>query len=482
MKNWGAKLKMVFAGIMASIMLFFAASFSVFAANSVTYAGNGTVTLIGTGNQTKEINAQRQALVNCGLNATVGSGSITLESDSAWGTTSPSAIEKYHNQLIKEGILSFIVYDNSVCSLKVNSKADSTRNLVVCLDFSEYNITRFESGFLEGIIYPLMGSISILGIVGNNSMTESTVATDTKPATVQYIDAAHGTLITDKRIDLFLKGVSDNESNTSYMTISGENQAETVYVHDYSLHIILPSNTWWGGTSKITFDANSLSVNGIWGISVSAPSCIGLDISKITLGSQDYISVNQNAAPDTTHFHYIGMQNQMEYCMKKAFDNVLSTSNNKSNYVEEIFVKPFTDSHFTRGYAGVGKENGKLYASVYDQPATETAMPITRTAGILVLYYWLWFEYGGGTNTSFGNANYITYKHYPRDTQTNLVQTDLVATLTFNGQADAQGWYYVYCTHNQNATLVTNKARLIGSFRKVNGEGQFRDSTGTLLA
>jgi hypothetical protein len=150
--------------------------------------------------------------------------------------------------------------------------------------------------------------------------------------------------------------------------------------------------------------------------------------------------------------------------------------------VEEIFVKPFTDLHFTRGYAGVGKENGKLYASVYDQPATAELMPATRTIGILVLYYWLWFEYGGGTNTSFGNSSYITYRHYPRDSQSYIVQTDLMATLTFNGQADAQGWYYVYCTHNANATLVTNKARLIGSFRKVNGEGQFRDSTGALLA
>lgn len=481
MKNWSVKLKKVFAGIMAGIMLLFATSFSVFAANSVSYVGSGTITLIGTGNQTKEISEQRQALVNCGLNATVGSGSIALESDSAWQAINSSTIEKFHNQLIKEGILSFIVYDNSICSLKVNPSVSSTRNLVVCLDFSQYNITRFESGFLEGIIYALMGSVQ-LGSIGNNGMVESTVATDTKPAAVQYIDAAHGTLITDKQVDLYLKGVGGMENLTSYMQITDGNQRETVYIHDYSLHIILPSNTWWGGTSKITFDANSLHVNGVWNISVSAPSCIGLDISKVTLGDEDYISIHQNAAPDTTHFHYIGMQSQMEYCMKKSFDNVLSPSHTEENYVEEIFVKPFTDLHFTRGYAGVGKENGKLYASVYDQPATAAAMPLTRTVGILILYYWLWFEYGGGTNTSFGDANYITYKHYPRDTETNLVQTDLMATLTFNGQADAQGWYYVYCMHNENATEVTSTGRLIGSFRKVNGEGQFRDSTGALLA
>ena len=275
MKRNGAKLKMVFASIMAFIMLLFAASFSVFAATSVAYTGASTIALVGTGNKTQELSLQRQTLVNCGLNATVGNGNITLESDSAfWVMFSPSSIEQYHNQLIKEGILSFIVYDNSVCSLKVNSKADSTRNLVVCLDFSEYNITHFESEFLQGIIYPLMGSFSLGGILGNSGMMESTVATDTKPAAVQYIDAAHGTLITDKQVDLYLKGISNDASRTSYMTITGSNQTETVYIHDYSLHIILPSNIWWGETSQITFDANSLTVNGVVGISVAAPSCI----------------------------------------------------------------------------------------------------------------------------------------------------------------------------------------------------------------
>ena len=113
-------------------------------------------------------------------------------------------------------------------------------------------------------------------------------------------------------------------------------------------------------------------------------------------------------------------------------------------------------------------------------------MPTTRTIGILILYYWLWFEYGGGTNTSLGNSSYITYRHYPRDSQSYIVQSDLMATLTFNGVADSNGWYYVYCTHNADATAVTNSARLVGSFRRVNNgdgtyTGEFRDGSGVEL-
>ncbi len=484
MKRKGAKLKMIFAGIMAFIMLLFATSFSVFAATAVGYTGDGFISFIGTGNQKQELTLQRQTLVNCGLNATVSGNDLALETDSAdLSAIRATNIEKYHNNLIKEGILSFIVYDHSVCSLKVNSDSSSSLNLVVCLDFSAYNVVRFESSFLQGIIYALMGSVE-LGTLGNGDMTESTHATDTKPAAVQYIDAAHGTVITDKKVDLYLKGISSYQNLTSYMTID---DTETVYIYDYSLHIILPANTWWGENSTIAFEENSLYVNGVWGVSVTPPSCIGFDISKVTLGEQDYITIDENAAPDTTHFHYIGMQSQMEYCMKKAFDNVLSPSHTAQNYVEEIFVKPFTNLHFTRGYAGVGKENGKLYASVYDQPATAELMPTTRTIGILVLYYWLWFEYGGGTNTSFCNSSYITYRHYPRDSQSYIVQSDIVATLTFNGVADSNGWYYVYCMHNADATAVTSTARLVGSFRRVNNGdgtyvGEFRDGSNVALA
>lgn len=488
MKKSGLQLKMVFAGIMAFVMLLFCVSFSVYAATAIAYDGTGFVTLIGTGNRQKELDTQRQTLVNCGLNAALSDGSVVLQTDSATGTAlRKNAIQEKHNRLIEEGILSYIIYDNSICSLKINEEASSSLNLVVCLDFSNYSITGFQDGFLDGIIYSLMGSIEVFGY-GNGSMTESTTNADGTQGPISYIDAATGTLIPDKKIDLYMKGIGNLQNLTSYFTIEGEG---TTYIYEYSLHIVLPNNIWWEQSSSITFEANSFTVTGLkilgTTISVEPPSCIGVDLSKVTVGDTDPVIIDDNAAPETTHFHFIGMQNQMEYCLEKSFDKVLDKSFNQNNYVEEIFVKPYTNSHFTRGYAGVGKENGKLYVSVYDQPATAELMPTTRTIGILVLYYWLWFEYGGGTNTSFGNSSYITYRHYPRDSQSYIVQSDVMATLTFNGKADSSGWYYVYCMHNADATAVTSTARLVGSFRRVNNGdgtyvGEFRDGSNVALA
>ena len=499
-------LKKLLTGIMAIVMLFFALTVSVYAATSVSYDGSGVLNLTGTGKEQVEASLQEQVdvLTSCGLNATLASESVELSTDSAtFSSMNASNIKKYHDNLIKNGILSFIVYDNSVCSLKVDGASATSLNLVVCLDFSNYNITVFEEDFLEGIVYALMGSVS-LGSLGNSSMTNDTEETYAHNTTgeaihpVKYIDAALGAEI-DKTVKLYFRGMSARDNFTTYMTIDG---GKSIYVHAYSLHIVLPRNSWGDTKATIRFASNSLTIDGFWNwsISVDPPECIGLDISGIALdstGENDYVQLDDHAAPDTKHFHYVGTQHQMEYCMKKSFDRVLSPSHTTTDYVEEIFIKPFTDSHFTRGYAGIGKENGKLYASVYDQiPDSGSTMAATRTGGILILYYWLRYAYvlPEGYAADFTDKSYITYRHYRRNENTYLIESAvgaLTADFTFDATDEAGRWISVYCTHAADGG-VGKTPNLVGSFRRVangvdeNGTtlyaSEFLDSDGVALA
>ena len=499
------RAKKILASIMASVMLLFAVSTSVYAATNISYAGTGSHSLVGTGKDEIKASLQEQKniLTSCGLNATVSNENVTLSTDSAdFSSFSASNIKKYHENLIKNGILSFLVYDHSVCSLKVDSASSSSLNLVVCLDFSSYNIVSFESDFLEGIAYALMGtSLQIPFLGGNNTMTNDTEETYAHNATgeaihpVQYIDAALGREI-DKTVKLHFRGMAANDNNTTYMTIDG---GSNIYIHAYSLHIVLPRNNWGGNRATISFKQNSLTVDGVGGLSVDPPQCIGLDVSGIVLdetGENDYVSMHGSAAPDTSHFHYVGTDSQMEYCMTRAFDNVLTSAQTASNYVEEIFVKPYTNSHFTRGYAGIGKEDGKLYASVYDQPpASAELMEDTRAIGILIFYYWLRFGYTlpSGHSVDFTDGSYIGYRHYRRDAETYLIEAELgvmTCDFTFNNADSVDKWINVYCTHTPTGVGTTNN--LIGSFRRVisgaDGSGnplysvQFKRADGTVFA
>lgn len=458
------------ASVMAGITLFFATTVSVMAAEVIHYDGSGTI--FYEPDRTKLLTEQTQILQDCGFNAQFNEdGSlITLAQDSPWGAFGTEQIQQLHDNLINNGILSFVVYENSVCSLKIG---DTARNLVVCLDFSNYNVTTFESGFLEGVIYALMGtSLEFPYLGGNNGMVESTETTVDRPAAVDYINAADGSFITDKQIELHLRGMSDNEAWTTYINIIDENgvKGANEYVHEYSLHIKLPSNTWTADKQVITFNSGSLTVTGIRNFSVATPSCIGYDIGNIILEEgKDFVSIAADATGDNNHVHYIGATLwQIQYLLDKSFDTVLPST--KTTYVEEIFYKPYANSDFIRAYAGVGRENGNLYANIYDQPSYST-LNTSNMQGILIFFYWLCHVYEYPTGYTYDSLSYV---HYERD-ENNLVN-GVTGELTCDwASAGDTGRSTVHCSHgtgiNADAPTLVGYFDKGGGFYNANGEG-----------
>lgn len=422
-----------------------ATSFSVQAATNVFYqtSNGGTISFAP---QEQLIADQKTELTNCGFSvSTSGTDDVTLnmEETSAWNSVGTTTLQNQHSALVENGILSYIIYDNAVCQI--------TTDLVVCLDFSAYKISSFGENFLNGLTYALTGSSSFWGMGADFDE-------NTDNGTVSLIDAALGRSITDKRAVLHLGGMGTySKSTISYYDENNE-LLETKTIGGYSLHIVLPRNNWSDELSTITFEENSLTSEGIGQLAASPPTSIGLDISNVLLSEEkDYLDVHENATGgNTEHFHYIGSTSiQLEYALKKSLNTVLSSELNKTDYVEEIFVKPYANTHFCRIYAGVGLESSKLYISTYDQPsgANYTAKDMLA---LVRLFRWLKYRYD--LPTKLDGAS-VDYRHYERDENNKVLSEVGIVTCDWTGEEKTFGtgesavtatFHSVVCSHRSD--------------------------------
>ncbi len=112
------KRKYVFLAVIALTMAIFAFSFSVFAVDQANWSStDGSLSYFP---QEILIEDPQAELENCGFNvSTKGTTEVTLSMDqtSAWGSTGTSKLQNLHKNLVNSGILSYYVYNNSMCNI-----------------------------------------------------------------------------------------------------------------------------------------------------------------------------------------------------------------------------------------------------------------------------------------------------------------------------------------------------------------------------
>lgn len=349
---------------------------------------------------------QQAELNSMGLDSTVNEdGTLTLNPTSVDSdTVSSSSMRARHNELIEKGILRYAIYDGTLCKQSQKDKP----SLIVILDFTHYNISEFQSGFLKSLTYAIIGSNKFL-TTGSN-FTE----TNGEGGTLTVYDSSKGGVILTDPVTLTLRGFYNSEGllkQFSYITTS---DGTTHKIDQYSVRLVLPRNP----KKPITLQNDSLTLKGVelGDFSPKQPDCIGLGISHLDIDakhSSSSIVIEANAA-DSMHFHWLTVtSSQMEFSLLRLLNNMLNINGATVSvgHVDEIFRKPDAMSDFSYLFMRAVKlSDGETAISLYDSPY-EKISEAQNIAAAIRLFYWFERVYElHNKNVNNINMNFLRYQ------------------------------------------------------------------------
>lgn len=328
---------------------------------------------------------QKAELNNMGLDSFVNEdGTLTLNPTTVEpDTVSTSSMRARHKELIEKGILRYAIYDGTLCEQSQKDKP----SLIVILDFTNYNIREFQSGFLKSLTYAIIGSNKFISTGSNFTETNGEGGTLTV-----YDSSNGGTVLTDP-VTLTLRGFYNSEgllTRNSYITMS---DGATHTIEQYSIRLILPRNP----QKPVTLKKDSLTLTGVelGDFSPKQPDCIGLGISHLDIDAKNYASsivIEQNAA-DSMHFHWLTVTgSQMEFSLLRLLSNMLGVNGAsvKTGHVDELFRKPDSLTDFSYLFMrAVKSSESEAIISLYDSPYEKISESQNLAAAIRLFY---WFE------------------------------------------------------------------------------------------
>jgi len=400
-------------------------------------------------------------LTNTGLQCRVNDdGTLIMEKTSVsvlTGSTTKENIKKQHESLVKAGILRYAMYSGSLCA-----QAQGASQLLVILDFTNYNISKFESGYLSGLTYAILGSNERLGSGYKFTVTNKKGATVDDGLLTVYDSADGGRVITDD-YTLTMQGIYEsgqwlNFANST-VSINGGTADE---ITNYSIRIVLPGNQ----KVPVTLDSGSLTIDGasLGGINIGAPKqpdTIGLGISHLGISSDNHSSVIRIAqgAANCSHFHWMTVtETQMGFSFQRMLDN-FSNASLPREYADEIFKKPHAYSDFAHLYISSRKDaDGKPLINIFDSPVGEMVESTGGIASAIRVLYWYNFYIGYYNVENFD----INFYHYRRSADNKIENNpgtllyDKVAQSAVQGES--QLCHAVYCGH------AGEESHLIGYF------------------
>lgn len=407
-----------------------------------------------------------------GLNGTMDeNGNITLNDTTIGNVFGDSltydTLKKEHDNLIKQGILRYAIYNGSLCS-------DAT-GLIIILDFSNYNITEFKSGFLNGLAYVLVGSNEKgSGILFGKRGAEFTETNEAGGALTVFDSKNGGRVISpdEQQIKLTLRGIYAGTGGLlgikqSVVTVGDQSLDEGTPINSYSLRIVLPSNA-----NSIHLEKGCLIIEGIdaLGAAIVPPTSVGLGISHLniqqTVGPDNEVNWNENVNIDvgvTTkpHFHWISVRGyQMAFALYHSLNNMLGLNKDENgnviaeaanSYVDEIFKKPHTYSDFAYLFLRNTKvSENKIVISVYDAPNGNNVQTEEGIAAAISMMNWMNNVYK--LQEKKGDKE-IEFRHYLRsqsneiDEQYGVLTCDTNNTIMHGGE----NCYAVKCTHESES-------------------------------
>lgn len=430
---------------------------------SALFAASGVGPLKGSTlisyNVYPEISEQLTSLNEVGLAGTPNpDGTITLNSTSVSDGLSSSKIKETHDSLIANGMLRYVIYDGSICH--------EARGLIVILDFSNYNVSEFQSGFLGSLSYSILGSHSLWGLAGYTFEEHNG-----EGGALTVFDSSQGGTVRTDRITLTLQGIYESgQLANSYVTKADGTKVELT---QYCLRIVLPRIL----KAPVHMQSGSLAMRGvsIGRYQLVAPTCIALGISHLDIQlerTESGVAWNNtiNIAGDATdrnlqpHFHWMTVTgNQMAYALTMSLNEALTDPNYSEGDIDEIFKKPSVESDFSYLFFRMRKvTDKKLAIGVYDAPeGTNTETTEKGIAAAISMIHWLTHVY----NLPSRNVNNleIEYRHYLRsadnkvDDNNNEIDENY-GILTVNAEQtfehEGKTCYQVRCTHSAEADCV----------------------------
>lgn len=439
---------------------------ALLAAEKISLSASSTVKFTTTAQQMNEINNGGTGL-KCEVDPETGTLVMQHTDVSIINSTSPTAIKKQHDALINDGILRYAMYSGSLCShTAASSQENENLQLIVILDFTNYNISQFQEGFLSGLVYALLGSNEreIFFIKrGYKHTVKNVKEADGDEVSLTVYDSKNGGKVIDNhKYVMTLQGIYESGSDYTNSTVSIDGGEPKSITH-YSVRIVLPGNQ----TVPVTLQADSLKIVGaeVAGFEIGAPKqpdCIGLGISHLGITpfeSEKSIVVKKGAA-STSHFHWLSVTDkQMQYAFNRTLDNILDATLD-SGYADEIFKKPHTNSDFSHLYIS-SKKTGVSSAilNILDSPAGELTESASGIAAAVRLVYW-YHTYKMKYNADRMN---LTFNHYRRsatnevDPTPGVLKYDENVTYTIGGET----CYAVTCGH---FTTESGDDNVIGYF------------------
>lgn len=379
--------------------------FPLLAAQRLAFSGTTSIefnrdTTSGEKPDEEILKEQQAELKDCGLNLQIDSnGNVSL--GQVFPGNQNEAVE-YHNNLIEKGILSFMCYDEAVCS--------SLNQLVVVFDFSNYYIPTFGEYCFQSIHESIWGD----QWWDNVSFTED----------VAVYSATSG---------VYLETIEDVVFEKGCYTIN-----QTTY-DEYSLRLILPSVT----DQTITFEDRSLNF-----AYVVVPEVLIIDVSNLSLSleagnlifEEDVFSSYGDLRDGPDHLHFIGLEErQMEYILSFGMDMLLTDISVKNQFIIGIYSRA-RNSYSSRLFYTLRKESNGMSVDLFDENNEES---IQSRLNILYLCYFLKHVYRQPM-TSSGFENIVLY-HMRNQTETEKG----ILSCNWNGAIiDEKTVYQVTCSHD----------------------------------
>jgi len=407
---------------------------------------------------------QQDELKEMGLVLEEVDGKPTLQaSQNTTDSVSTAGMQARHADLISKGILRYAIYSGTLC--QQSQQSQTGLQLIIILDFTNYNVTVFESGFLKGLTYAILGSKQVQ-LFGMGSKFEEY---NGEGGALTLYDSSNGGAVMDKSVRLTLQGFGSNNS-TYIQEKNGETYGAEQYINHYSIRIILPGNQ----PEPVTLKEGSLTLKGVnsfGGIfSPKQPDCIGLGISHLGISHENHSSVIriEQGAADSEHFHWMTVtEEQKGFSFQRTLDNILNSTLGKG-YADEIFKKPHAYSDFAHLYISSQKtDTTSATINIYDSPAGEINESASDLAAAVRLLYW----YDAYINYKNIESMDVKFCHYRRDSNNQIEAEPGVLTYDSVAKTEIHGepCYAVYCSHSHE------NSDLIGYFSK---SGKFYDAAG----
>ncbi len=373
---------------------------------------------------------QAENLKDTGLNSKDnGDGTISLlQTETSWNSLAGSTIEQQHNKLIELGILRYAIYDGTICQAVADKNSPM---LIVILDFSDYSISKFEAGFLNGLAYAILGS--------NTSTTFNKGATfevtNDLGGVLTVYNSTNGGAVKAAPVTLTLQGIYSSGAFEN-SKLDRKDGAAPQEIQQYSLRLILPRST----THTVTMETGSMTMTGVtldgWigslvgdTFSIVSPDCIALGISHLNIQpivSESEIKWNEKVVIGAgvtvkPHFHWMTVTgHQMDYAFSRSLDDMLEQSTNgevvtpQVGTVDEIFRKPKAYSDFSQLFLSVKKVSEKDIAiSIYDTPNKSDVHVYTEEGLAAAVSMMHWLNNAYKLPLKKGDKN-VTIYHYTR--------------------------------------------------------------------